>query len=138
MMSKMYMVIGAPGCGKSTYIQNHLKENEIVISRDKIRFSMLNDNDEYLMLIPQEATINITVHYSVITQDSNLDGGYSKVDNVISSNGFSFSFDRGKAYNFVLHLGMTSVQFDATINEWDETESDRIVHVPLNIKDNNN
>ena len=30
-MSKMYMVIGAPGCGKSTYIQNHLKENEIVI-----------------------------------------------------------------------------------------------------------
>lgn len=46
-MSKMYMVIGAPGCGKSTYIQNHLKENELVISRDKIRFGMLNDNDEY-------------------------------------------------------------------------------------------
>ena len=46
-MSKMYMVIGAPGCGKSTYIQNHLKENEIVISRDKIRFSLLKDTDEY-------------------------------------------------------------------------------------------
>ena len=46
-MGKMYMVIGAPGCGKSTYIQNHLKENEIVISRDKIRFSMLKDTDEY-------------------------------------------------------------------------------------------
>lgn len=46
-MCKMYVVIGAPGCGKSTYIKNHLKENEIVISRDKIRFNMLNDNDEY-------------------------------------------------------------------------------------------
>ena len=46
-MCKMYMVIGAPGCGKSTYIQNHLKENEIVISRDKIRFGMLKDTDEY-------------------------------------------------------------------------------------------
>ena len=46
-MSKMYVVIGAPGCGKSTYIQNHLKENELVISRDKIRFGILNDNDEY-------------------------------------------------------------------------------------------
>ena len=46
-MSKMYVVIGAPGCGKSTYIQNHLKENEIVISRDKIRFSLLKDTDEY-------------------------------------------------------------------------------------------
>ena len=46
-MSKMYMVIGAPGCGKSTYIKNHLKENEIVISRDKIRFGLLKDTDEY-------------------------------------------------------------------------------------------
>ena len=46
-MSKMYMVIGAPGCGKSTYIKNHLKENEMVISRDKIRFSLLKDTDEY-------------------------------------------------------------------------------------------
>lgn len=35
------------GCGKSTYIKNNIKENEAVISRDAIRFSMLNDNDEY-------------------------------------------------------------------------------------------
>lgn len=46
-MSKMYVVIGIPGCGKSTYIQNHIKENEIIVSRDKIRFSMLKDNDDY-------------------------------------------------------------------------------------------
>jgi len=46
-MSKMYVVIGAPGCGKSTYIKNHKKENEIVISRDIIRFNMLKDTDEY-------------------------------------------------------------------------------------------
>lgn len=35
------------GCGKSTYIKNNIKENEVVVSRDAIRFSMLNDNDEY-------------------------------------------------------------------------------------------
>lgn len=46
-MSKMYVMIGAPGCGKSTYIKNHIKDNEIVISRDTIRFSMLKDEDEY-------------------------------------------------------------------------------------------
>ena len=46
-MSKMYIVIGAPGCGKSYYIQEHKKDNEIVVSRDKIRFSMLKDEDEY-------------------------------------------------------------------------------------------
>lgn len=46
-MSKMYIVIGAPGCGKSYYINKHKKANEIVVSRDKIRFGMLKDTDEY-------------------------------------------------------------------------------------------
>ena len=27
-MSKMYVMIGAPGCGKSTYIKNHIKEHK--------------------------------------------------------------------------------------------------------------
>jgi len=46
-MCKMYVMIGAPGCGKSYYIKQHLKDNEIVISRDAIRFSMLKDTDVY-------------------------------------------------------------------------------------------
>ena len=46
-MSKMYVMIGAPGSGKSTYIKNHIKDNELVISRDTIRFAMLNDGDDY-------------------------------------------------------------------------------------------
>ena len=46
-MCKMYVMIGAPGCGKSYYIKQHLKDNEIVISRDAIRFSMLKDTDAY-------------------------------------------------------------------------------------------
>ena len=46
-MSKMYILIGAPGCGKSTFIKNHKKDKELVISRDVIRFSMLKDGDDY-------------------------------------------------------------------------------------------
>ena len=46
-MSKMYIVIGVPGCGKSTYIMNHSKETDIIVSRDKIRYSILKDTDEY-------------------------------------------------------------------------------------------
>lgn len=46
-MSIMYLMIGAPGSGKSYYIKQHLKPGEIVISRDKIRFGMLGDKDEY-------------------------------------------------------------------------------------------
>ena len=37
-MSKMYLTIGIPGSGKSTYIKKHLKENEIIISKDDIKY----------------------------------------------------------------------------------------------------
>lgn len=46
-MGTMYLMCGAPGCGKSYYIKTHLKEGEKVISRDEIRFSMLKDKDKY-------------------------------------------------------------------------------------------
>lgn len=46
-MSRMYVVIGAPGCGKSTFIKNHKKDKELVISRDVIRFSLITDTDDY-------------------------------------------------------------------------------------------
>ena len=64
-MSKMYMVIGAPGCGKSTYIQNHLKENEIVLDY-KCYNEMFgtNYNDSNLSLfVPHNATYKY-YHYS--------------------------------------------------------------------------
>ena len=46
-MSKMYVMIGLPGCGKSTYIAKHKQSDDIVISRDVIRYGMLKDTDAY-------------------------------------------------------------------------------------------
>lgn len=45
-MSKMYILIGAPGSGKSHYIKEHNKDG-IVISRDAIRFEMVKENEPY-------------------------------------------------------------------------------------------
>lgn len=46
-MSKLILVCGIPGSGKSTWIKNNKTEDEIVISRDEIRFSLLSKEDEY-------------------------------------------------------------------------------------------
>ena len=46
-MSKLYLMAGAPGSGKTYWAIHHLTENDKYISRDEIRFSMLEDKDDY-------------------------------------------------------------------------------------------
>lgn len=107
----------------------------------------LNKNDSYLMILPctfdalqDDGTtadasdkMNIEVTYTVVTTDSNLAGGNSTIVNTVNSGDFTWTFAQGKAYNFVLHLGMTSVKIDANVAEWDTTEgSDVVVNVPIN------
>ena len=48
-MKKSYLFImcGAPGSGKSYLVEDNLTLDRIVVSRDKVRFSMISDEDEY-------------------------------------------------------------------------------------------
>lgn len=93
----------------------------------------LNKDSEYMMIIPHStASYSIRVKYTVTTTDSSLVGvGSSVVENDITSAEFPFTFDKGKAYNFVLHLGLKTVDLSATVDSWD-TPTDHAVNVPLN------
>lgn len=47
-MTNLYIMVGPPGCGKSTYISEHMNlTNDRWISRDQIRFNTLKTNDDY-------------------------------------------------------------------------------------------
>lgn len=92
----------------------------------------LNNANNYAMLIPQTVTgMTVKITYDVITTDSNLTAGESKITNVITSAPFNFTFEQGKAYMFNLHLGMTSVKFSASVADW-ETGSEIVVNLPIN------
>lgn len=93
----------------------------------------LNDAAHYAMIIPQNVTgMTVRVTYTVTTTDGNLTGGKSAIENVITSAPFNFNFAQGKAYMFNLHLGMTSVKFDAEVSIWDTTSPETVVNLPIN------
>lgn len=46
-MATLYMLCGVPGAGKSYWCNNNLTANDIYVSRDVIRFSMLKPNEPY-------------------------------------------------------------------------------------------
>ena len=47
MKKRLYLMMGVPGSGKSTYAKNILKYGDIYVSRDEIRYSLLTDEDDY-------------------------------------------------------------------------------------------
>ena len=47
MKKHLYLMVGVPGSGKSTYVKSMLKYGDIYVSRDEIRYSLLTDEDDY-------------------------------------------------------------------------------------------
>ena len=45
--SKLYLMMGCPGSGKSTYLKERFSQPPVVVSRDAIRFSMVKEDEEY-------------------------------------------------------------------------------------------
>jgi predicted kinase len=45
--NKLFLMMGAPGSGKSTWASKNLEDGDKYVSRDAIRFSMLSNEDNY-------------------------------------------------------------------------------------------
>jgi hypothetical protein len=84
-----------------------------------------NENVPGLVIIPGSAsqTLYFTVDYYVRTADSKLAGGYTEVEQVITNKVDFASLDPNKYYTIIMHLGLTSVKFEAVVADWSTTET---------------
>ena len=104
----------------------------------------LTKDDKYLMVMPtpvkdkysnEDIPVMVTVKFDVITEDPKLAGGESRITSEVTAP-FNFAFQAGKSYNFVLHIGLTSVKLDASVEDWIDNDhrgvEDIVVNTPSN------
>ena len=88
--------------------------------------AVLNEDDSYIMIIPQDITaenITVKVVYTITTTDTNVAGGTTVMsNNILTSDSFKFNFEKGKAYNFILDLGLKTIKLSAEVDNWDTPE----------------
>ncbi len=100
------------------------------------------DDKTFFTLIPVDdpTKVRVKITYYVTTEDKALDGGFSRVQNVIykditfgddSVNPVVKAFEAGKAYTIKIILGLTSVKLEASVEPWDVL-SDTNVDLPVN------
>ncbi len=89
---------------------------------------------KYYTIIPKagSTTVNVKVTYYVTTDDADLVGGYSRVENVISKDvTFASGFAAGTKNTIKMTLGISEVKFEAEVEDWGNGSTGE-VDLPLN------
>ena len=95
-----------------------------------------------IYVIPTNETLIVTIVYDVETYDTNLSGYLSdgvthgssienKITQEIKVGTDPLKMQAGKAYTILLHLGMTTVKMEASVTDWDETNTTTPTNVDL-------
>lgn len=97
--------------------------------------NLFNEN-QYLFLIPAEKATGLkanstsaTIKYDIITEDSNLEDGYSKTSATKTVYLPAGIMQQGKAYNLTFTIAVDQVKLDATVEDW-KTATNSDINVP--------
>ncbi len=83
---------------------------------------------EGLVFFPGEAPkLRVTVDYIVRTKDANLANKYTEVEQVVTKVLQMPTLEMSKVYNLLIHLGLTSVKFTATVANWGDADGNGTV-----------
>jgi len=83
-----------------------------------------SENVPGILMIPGGSTaqsLYVTLEYYVRTADKNLVAGYSEVLQKITNKVDLSSLNPNKYYTIIMHIGLTSVKFEAVVADWATT-----------------
>lgn len=96
----------------------------------------LFNTNQYLFLIPApketgltENSTSATITYDIITEDSNLEDGFSKTSATKTVYLPAGIMQQGKAYNLTFTIAVDQVKLDAKVADWD-TATNSGIDVP--------
>ncbi|MBQ8968404.1 MAG: hypothetical protein IJ064_01535 [Bacteroidaceae bacterium] len=89
--------------------------------------------------------LEVEITYVVRTKDANLADKYSNVSQTVKKTiNFANKVQLNKQYNLLIHLGLTSVKFTATVSNWEpydnnnnetiDAEDQQNVYLPINVQ----
>ena len=73
----------------------------------------------YLTFIPSKGNLTVSITYWLTTKDSNLAEGYFRVKNNAKKTISDMTLEAGKNYSINVLIGMTGIQFDSNVAEWE-------------------
>ena len=84
--------------------------------------NVYNGNAQPLVFMPKTIPhLKVVVDYVVRTDDPKLDAKGTTVKQVITKEIELPVVEQNKQYNLIIHLGMTSIKFEATVEDWTGT-----------------
>lgn len=122
---------------ESKVIDNSIDSNKGIALEGTSVVNLFN-TDQYLFLIPAkdktngltENSTSATITYDIITEDSNLEDGYSKTSATKTVYLPAGIMQQGKAYNLTFTIAVDQVKLDATVAKWETATSDSNIDVP--------
>lgn len=93
---KCYILVGNIGCGKSTYVKNNLQGENVVVSRDKIRYMF--GNGDYVFdkkLEPTVAEANICIIENLMRTGVNIVIDETNVNDILRASYLTLAKSNG-------------------------------------------
>ena len=139
--SRLNPSIAEPATWDATWANNTVEGVRIA---PKNVYDAGQENSPLLFFPGQTPKVRVVINYIVRTKDEALNGGFSYVEQTVSKVvTFGSAVKMNKKYNLIIHLGLTSVKFEATVADWsadidDDSDVDANdqtkVNLPLNVE----